>query len=370
MTTSPSNIRFPTAYALGFTSHNKTTVRAAVEIQISHYLWRHVPPPTPSSILPTQHEGHSLTGRRINLGRAHDGRFLAQQFQYCSVKYHPTCPKRYHVISDPPPDFLRQHPHLQRLLDARREVAPTPRRRVASVSTTPSSATNHPTPSSGASNTTPNRRRTRFGPPVTPESPLARVRLAIPPTMVLPVLAMPSTTLDSLVPSETEHSAVTEGLHPPALHYDYSGQSTTPSVTSPLDDTPPIFARAGSTMTSSSSDTSTDSVRNLHAEPAFFARDGSIISISSGSSGDEMGGLLYPDVTSGASWLVWNDYRHALRNVGFESNEREIFLPQSRIWLYYPTGLPYPISQPNTILFIRPAGASTLTPDDVLDALF
>ncbi|KAJ6474801.1 hypothetical protein C8R45DRAFT_935328 [Mycena sanguinolenta] len=343
MTTSPSNIRFPTAYALGFSSHNKTTVRAAVEIQISHYLWRHVPLPTPSSILPTQHEGHSLTGWRINLGQAHNGRFLAQQFQYCSVKHHPTCPKRYHVISDPPPDFLRQHPHLQRLLDARRE------------------------------------------------SPLARVRRAIPPTMVLPVLAMPSTTLDSLVPSETEHSAVTEGLHPPALHYDYSGQSTTPSVTSPLDDTPPIFARAGSTMTSSSSDTST--VGHAQTQLGTFTLNQPFLHEMVRSSQFHRGLpamkwvafftpmsrlegpvrrlTVYPrHREGGASWLVWNDYHHALRNVGFESNEREIFLPQSRIWLYYPTGLPYPISQPNTILFIRPAGASTLTPDDVLDALF
>ncbi|KAJ6490094.1 hypothetical protein C8R45DRAFT_929393 [Mycena sanguinolenta] len=341
MTTSPSNICFPTAYALGFTSHNKTTVRAAVEIQISHYLWRHVPPPTPSSILPTQHDGHSLTGRRINLGRSHDGRFLAQQFQYATA-------------TSPAPARCQAR------------SSSTPRWRVASVSNTPSSATNHPTPSSGASNTTPNRRRTRFGPPVTPESPLARVRRAIPPTIVLPVLAMPSTTLDSLVPSETEHSAVTEGLHPPALHYDYSGQSTTPSVTIRIQAQTQLGTFTLNQPVLHEMVRSSQFHRGLPAMKwvAFFTPMSRL-------EGPVRRLTVYPrHREGGASWLVWNDYRHALRNVGFESNEREIFLPQSRIWLYYPTGLPYPISQLNTILFIRPAGASTLTPDDVLDALF
>ncbi|KAJ7501381.1 hypothetical protein B0H11DRAFT_1908248 [Mycena galericulata] len=386
---------FPIARSLGFTNPNKTVVRNQINRGISRYLFTHVTPPGPSAILPRNHDGHTLSGPRINVGNTPNEKYLAQGFQFCFPKEHPNCTKRYHPISDPPPRFLERHPVLQRLLLARCEVAPTPR--------TPS---NRSTASSHASGSTPRRGRTRFGPPVTPESPLSRVRHAGPAVVVSPVRAIPSSVLDNLVsntagPSRSKATANvdansnTEGASPlydpfapltlrasvatptppPPLHFEYSQQASPVSVIS--------------TVSNTSEDISIPS-------PTFYTRDGSIISISSDSSNgttSDIGELGYPAMTDeepvvmdllsprltvypryregGASWLVVRDYKLTLAKIGFDTEQMaEIFLPLSKIWLRYPSYLPYQIAQSNTLVFIRPAGVSTGSPDDVLDELF
>ncbi|KAJ7733864.1 hypothetical protein DFH07DRAFT_780502 [Mycena maculata] len=397
---------FPIAHSLGFTDPNKTVVRTQVNQSISRYLFTHVTPPGPSAILPRNHDGHTLSRPRINIGKPPNEKFLGQSFQFCFPSEHPNCPKRYHPISDPPPRFLERHPVLQRLLLARREVAPIPR--------TPSSRS---TASSHASGSTPRRGRTRLGPPITPESPLSRVRGARPAIVVSPIRAIPSSVLDNLVsntagPSRSEVTANidansnTQGASP--LYDPFAPLTLRASVATPTDP-PPLhfeYSRQASPVSviSTVSNTSED---NSIPSPAFYTRDGSIISISSDSSNgtiSNIGELGYPAATDeepvvmdllslfvwvtangpvqrltvypryregGASWLVVRDYKLTLAKIGYNTEQMgEIFLPLSKIWLQYPSYLPYIITQSNTLVFIRPAGVSTGSPDDVLDELF
>ncbi|KAJ7743254.1 hypothetical protein DFH07DRAFT_777466 [Mycena maculata] len=268
------------------------------------------------------------------------------------------------------------------------------------------------TASSHASGSTPRRGRTRFGPPITPESPLSRVRDARPAIVVSPIRAIPSSVLDNLVsniagPSRSEVTANidansnTQGASP--LYDPFAPLTLRASVATPTD-LPPLhfeYSRQASPVSviSTVSNTSED---NSIPSPAFYTRDGSIISISSDSSNgtiSNIGELGYPAATDeepvvmdllspangpvqrltvypryregGASWLVVRDYKLTLAKIGYNTEQMgEIFLPLSKIWLQYPSYLPYIITQSNTLVFIRPAGVSTGSPDDVLDELF
>ncbi|KAJ7866883.1 hypothetical protein B0H13DRAFT_2352246 [Mycena leptocephala] len=438
MASPPSTDRpFPIARSLGFTHPNKTVIRPQIDYTISRYLYAHVTPPGPSAILPRNHDGHTLSRPKFNTGKTNE-QFLGQSFQFCFPKEHRNCSKRYHPISDPPARLLERHPVLQRLVLARREVAPTPR--------TPSSPSTTLFHSSPASSSTPGRRqKTRFGPPVTPESPLSHVRHARPSVVVSPVRAIPSSVLDNLVsnmagPSLSEVTttldassnmiqATTSTSAPtalPSLHFEYSREASNVSVISSEDISVPssaVYGRDGS-IVSISSDSSASDIGELGypdttdecedisvASPTVYARDGSIISVSSDSSDETtsaVGELGYPpDVTDegpvvmdllspvrlfvwvkangpvhrltvypryregGASWLVLRDYRRTLAKIGFDTHQMgEFFLPHSKIWISYPSHLPFPVTQSNTLVFIRPVGLSTGSPDDALDALF
>ncbi|KAJ7939585.1 hypothetical protein B0H13DRAFT_1850367 [Mycena leptocephala] len=402
MASPPSTDRpFPIVRSLGFTHPNKTVIRPQIDHTISRYLYAHVTPPGPSAILPRNYGGHTLSRPKFNTGKTNE-QFLGQSFQFCFPKEHRHCSKRYHPISDPPARLLERHPVLQRLVLARREVAPTPR--------TPSSPSTTVFHSSPASSSTPGRRQTRFGPPVTPESPLSHVRHARPSVVVSPVRAIPSSVLDNLVsnmagPSLSEVTttldvssnmiqATTSTSAPtalPSLHFEYSREASNVSVISSEDisvPSPAVYGRDGS-IVSISSDSSVSDIDMSVASPTIYARDGSIISVSSDSSDQTtsaVGELGYPpDVTDegpvvmdllspadgGASWLVLRDYRRTLAKIGFDTHQMgEFFLPHSKIWIPYPSHLPFPVTQSNTLVFIRPVGLSTGSPDDALDALF
>ncbi|KAJ6626225.1 hypothetical protein B0H10DRAFT_2185857 [Mycena sp. CBHHK59/15] len=413
MASPPSTDRpFPIAHSLGFTHPNKTVIHPQIDHTISRYLYAHVTPPGPSAILPRNYGGHTLSGPKFNTGKTNE-QFLGQSFQFCFPNEHRHCSKRYHPISAPPARLLEQHPVLQHLLLARREVAPTPR-----TSSSPSTTAFHSSP---ASSSTPRRRRTRFGPPVTPESPLSHVRHARPSVVVSPVRAIPSSVLDNLVsdmagPSRSEVTTTLDASSNiiqattststsaptalPSLHFEYSWEASHVSVVSsevemvPLYPFPQILQRR----------TLPEHVLDISVPfPTVYARDGSIISISSDSSDQTtsaVGELGYPpDVTDegpvvmdllspadgpvhrltvypwyregGASWLMLRDYRRTLAKIGFDTHQMgELFLPHSKIWIPYPSHLPFPVTQSNTLVFIRPVGLSTGSPDDALDALF
>ncbi|KAJ7606763.1 hypothetical protein DFH06DRAFT_1149847 [Mycena polygramma] len=400
---------FPIAASLGFTDRRRTVLRPQIDQQISHWLWAHLTPPDPSHVLPYDYDGHVLSDPKINTGKTPNERFLGQFFQ-----------------------------PLAALISARHEVAAMPR--------TPSSRSTASSHSPGSSSTR-RRRRTRFGSPVTPESPLANVWRTTRPLsdIVSPIRAVPSSVLDRLVsntagPSRTTVTAAVNSDSNPTqpstsaialLNFEYSPEASHSSVTSTAANTsqgisvypvfifnpehaPDISVRSPAVdahdqpiiSISSGSSNGTSGIGIAVPSPAVYARDGSIISISSGSASD-IGELSYPDEADdqpvvmdmlspvrlfvwvkdnepghrltvypqyregATSWLMLSDYKYTLAKLGFDVEERaEMFLPYTKVWICYPFNLAVPITQANTLVFIRTAGISTESPDDALDTLF
>ncbi|KAJ6607117.1 hypothetical protein B0H10DRAFT_1956565 [Mycena sp. CBHHK59/15] len=126
--------RFPICARLGYNSPHKTKIRPLVKQRLSALLEASecISYPPEEKIHPHEFGDHRLTRPRINPGHANP-HHLGQPFQWCSAKLHPNCNQRYHSIKLDRPEsaqeLVRRVPELGLLLQALREVAPTPRDR-------------------------------------------------------------------------------------------------------------------------------------------------------------------------------------------------------------------------------------------------
>ncbi|KAJ7852711.1 hypothetical protein B0H13DRAFT_1904486 [Mycena leptocephala] len=183
-----------------------------------------------------------------------------------------------------------------------------------------------------------------------------------------PSLSEVTTTLDasSNMIQATSTSALTAL---PSLHFEYSREASNVSVISSEDmsvASPTVYARDGSiiSVSSDSSDQTTSAVGELG-----YASD---VTDEGPADGPVHRLTVYPRYREGgASWLVLHDYRRTLAKIGFDTHQMgEFCLPHSKIWIPYPSHLPFPVTQSNTLVFIRPVGLSTGSPNDAYDALF
>ncbi|KAJ6607106.1 hypothetical protein B0H10DRAFT_1956555 [Mycena sp. CBHHK59/15] len=262
-------------------------------------------------------------------------------FQWCSAKLHPNCNQRYHSIKLDRPEsaqeLVRRIPELGLLLQALREVAPTPRDR-------------HSRPGASRGVTSPSASTSR----------LTGQRLIRQPP--LPALTFNLT----LSP-------------PPQLNFSYGG--TTPTPASLTDH----YSRNGTIL---SLTTISDEENDVPVHRP--TREHSIISISSGSSSESRDTTLelaYPadpppageiiDMTKPMRLVVWFnpashlhllDYSSVLGSIGFGTSRRgRLYLVKHAKWIQYDWSIPVPLARANTIIYIRSPGVSVGSPDKFLD---
>ncbi|KAJ7845178.1 hypothetical protein B0H13DRAFT_1908519 [Mycena leptocephala] len=226
--------------------------------------------------------------------------------------------------------------------------------------------------------------------------PLSHVRHATPSVVVSPVRAIPSSVLDNLVsnvagPSLSEVTTTLDASSNmiqattstsaltalPSLHFEYSREASNVSVISSEDmsvASPTVYARDGSiiSVSSDSSDQTTSAVGELGYASDVTDEGPVVMDLLSPADGPVHRLTVYPRYREGgASWLVLHDYRRTLAKIGFDTHQMgEFCLPHSKIWIPYPSHLPFPVTQSNTLVFIRPVGLSTGSPNDAYDALF
>ncbi|KAJ6462649.1 hypothetical protein C8R47DRAFT_1239797, partial [Mycena vitilis] len=357
--------RYPSAFALGFTSPFKTQIKGPLKVRWRAMLGAAYPLPDSVYIYAKHYGGHSYTDPRQNIGLT-SPELAAQWFQYCTPHGHPKCNARYRALTAVP-DLTIVLPEKDLYLAALKEVhAVTPR--LLGPAHTPSSPT-------------PTRRRQSSS----AES-VAASNITTSPTEV----------------SEDTTSGTMVGDDPFA-HYSRQG-SILPLLFSQDRDNEvgqedPI--PQASVVQGTSAYVADVEVEAVEQESG--ARAESVLSISSdSSSGSEPIILGYPDATifdldtpvrltvmldvndthrltvyprvceEAGQWKLYlTDYHDALLSAGFNTSMMgDIYMSFTGRWLSYPWRLAIPISSPNSLVFVRPFRRTVGHPSDALDVLF
>ncbi|KAJ7602606.1 hypothetical protein DFH06DRAFT_1351207 [Mycena polygramma] len=378
--------RYPSAFALGFTSPYKTQVRGPLKVRWRGMLGAAYPLPDSVYIYAKNYGGHSYTDPRQNIGLT-SPELVAQWFQYCTPQGHPGCNSRYHPLTGVP-DLTNLLPEKDLYLAALKEVcAVTPRLRRPAH--TPSSAT-------------PTRRRHQAGQDdwqfVNLQSPLAGQS-----SSSESVAASNITTSPTVVSEDT--TSLTVLGDDPFAHYSRHGSILPLSFgqdrdneVGPEEPVPEESVVQGASASVNDADVEVEAV-----EQESGARAESVLSISSdSSSGSEPLILGYPDATifdldtpvrltvmldvnvthrltvyprvceEAGEWKLYlTDYHDTLLSAGFNTSMMgDIYMSFTGRWLSYPWRLAIPISSPNSLIFVRPFRRTVGHPSDALDVLF
>ncbi|KAJ7637788.1 hypothetical protein B0H17DRAFT_1149392 [Mycena rosella] len=398
--------QFPISYSLGYRSPFKTKIRPLVEKRITtlldatnNVLKENVNYPPEAKIRPHIFGEHRLTRPHINPGHANP-HHLGQPFQWCSPKLHPNCTQRYHAIDiddqDSAQELVRRVPELGVLLHALREVAPTPR-----ATRSRPRAINSPSPARPSG-------WTKHGEDFHVFSP----------TGFTPFLGEfhgflgknGSLSLDGLgwfkalswAWFESVAYALSNGSTPEEIHPELNMQRAVKHILN-LAPSPPRVPQLNFSIMLGQGERR---YNYLPFKPSVLISEQFP---TSSQTGDETLELAYPadpppigqimDMTKPMHLVVWfdnlneparltvyprcrededeimhlhlHDYSILLSSIGFNtSTPGYLYLTVDPQWIQYDCSIPLPLARANTLIYIRSAGVSVGSPDEVLDTLF